>query len=89
MELYNHIDVEEMKKVEKEVQVKRTWFTEKMQAQQQLPKCVIPAVTVTQIGKERQVKECSKPVPVHAGWCAVDASDVKIARTLATLEQNM
>ena len=86
MELYNHIDVEEMKKVEKEVQVKRTWFTEKMQAQQQLPKCVNPAVTVTQIGKERQVKkECSIPVPVRAGWYAVDASDVKIARTLATL----
>ena len=56
MELYNHIEAEEMKKVEREVQVKRTWLTEKMQAQEKLPKCANPAVTVAQIGTEKGVR---------------------------------
>ena len=56
VELYNHIEVEEMKKVEREVQVRRAWLTEKLQAQDQLPKSANPAVTIGQIETEKRVR---------------------------------
>lgn len=57
VELYNHIEAEEMKKVECEVQVKRAWLTEKLQAQDQLPKSANPAVTIGQIETEKRVRK--------------------------------
>lgn len=57
MELYNHIEVEEMKKVEREVQVRRAWLTEKLQAQDQLPRSANPAVTIGQIETEKRVRQ--------------------------------
>ncbi|XP_035681259.1 heat shock 70 kDa protein 4-like isoform X2 [Branchiostoma floridae] len=51
-EKYNHIEAEEMKKVEKEVAEKQSWLDGKAQAQKNLPRHQDPAVKVAQIRAE-------------------------------------
>ena len=43
--------------MEREVQVRRAWLTEKLQAQDQLPKSANPAVTIGQIETEKRVRQ--------------------------------
>ncbi|KAI8507700.1 Heat shock 70 kDa protein 4L [Branchiostoma belcheri] len=55
-EKYNHIEEEEMKKVEKEVSEKQSWLDGKAQAQKNQPRHQDPVVKVSQIRAEIKVK---------------------------------
>ncbi|KAI8488965.1 Heat shock 70 kDa protein 4L [Branchiostoma belcheri] len=60
-EKYNHIEEEEMKKVEKEVSEKQSWLDGKAQAQKNQPRHQDPVVKVSQIRAEIKVKSEDAP----------------------------
>eukprot|EP00118_Oscarella_pearsei_P003244 m.13544 g.13544 ORF g.13544 m.13544 type:complete len:884 (+) comp25019_c0_seq1:140-2791(+) len=63
VELYDHIEEEEMKKVQEAVHVKQSWMTSKIQAQRKLAKHVDPVVLVSQIVSEREsLEKTCKPI---------------------------
>ena len=57
MELYNHLEKEEVDKVKEQVATKRTWHETQMQACQNTAKHLQPPVTCAQIRAEAEVSK--------------------------------